>query len=515
MFGWLRPREALSEAEVNRGLKPLLLDAVFAQSMGVLTSGAFLVAFALMMGASLKVIGLLAAIGPIAQILQIPAVFLVDRTRLRKALVVVPVFVARSLWLVIAALPWIVPHESGLAILVVCLFASAGMGSVAGCAFNSWMRDLIPEKIMGSYFAKRMAAAIGVGAVVSLAAAFGVDFFKTQFSEAGVYSILFVIAVGFGTLSTVFLTRVPEPRMAATPSRGLLAVLAEPFKNTRFRSVLFFLGSWSFAVNLAAPFFTVYMLKRLGLSMSLIIVFAVTSQLFHVVFLRVWGRLADRFTNKSVLAVSAPMFMISIVLWPFLTMPERYFLTIPLLVLIHALAGMSAAGVGLCAGNIALKAAPKGSATAYLATNALVAGIASALAPIIAGILADQLAAKELSLTFRWGEIGEGASAFAVPAISLRGLDFLFILSFVLGLYAVHRLLAIQEHGEVEESVVVTELYAQARRMARAVSTVEGLRQLTLFPYEKLKELVTGRPRNTSAIPRDEIEDETDTTPDD
>ena len=64
MFGWLRPKEELSEQEAKRGLKPLLLDAVFAQSMGVLTGGAFLVAFALLLGASLKIIGLLAAIGP-------------------------------------------------------------------------------------------------------------------------------------------------------------------------------------------------------------------------------------------------------------------------------------------------------------------------------------------------------------------------------------------------------------------------------------------------------------------
>ena len=171
-------------------------------------------------------------------------------------------------------------------------------------------------------------------------------------------------------------------------------------------------------------------------------------------------------------------------------MPEPHFLTIPLLVVIHALAGISAAGVGLCSGNIALKAAPKGSATAYLATNALIAGIAAALAPILAGIIGDGLADQELSLTFRWATIERGSEAFVLPAISLRGLDFLFILSFVFGLYAVHRLLAVEEHGEVEESVVISELYAQARRVVRTISTVEGLRQLPLFPYEKLKQML-------------------------
>lgn len=496
VFGWLRPKETLTEAEAVQGLRPLLLDGVFAQTMGVLTSGAFLVAFAFLMGASLKYIGLLAAIGPISQAIQIPAIFLIDRTRLRKALVVIPVFFSRILWLPLAVLPWLVPDRSGLALLLVGLFVSSALGSVAGCAWNSWIRDLVPEQLMGRYFARRMAAAVGIGAVISLVAAFGVDLLKKYFSEKAVYAGLFTVSVVFGMLSTIYLARVPEPRMTGRTTRGMLAVLAEPFRDARFRSLLFFLGTWSFAVNLAAPFFTVYMLQQLQLSMSLIMVLTVLSQIINVAFFSIWGRLADRFTNKSVLAVSAPMFMVSIVLWPFLTMPEAYFLTIPLLVVIHVLAGISAAGVALCTGNIALKAAPKGSATSYLAANSLIAGVAATIAPIIAGIFADGVADQELSLTLRLGAIGETTSEFVLPAINLRGLDFLFVLSFIFGLYAVHRLLAIEEHGEVEEAVVISELYAQTRRIVRTISSIEGLRHLTVFPYAKLRDMLVGRRRN-------------------
>jgi MFS family permease len=481
----------LDEAEVTRGLRPLLFDAICAQSMGVLTSGAFLVAFTLMQGASNKVIGLVAAIGPFTQVLQIPTIFLVDRTRLRKALVVIPVLLSRLLWLPIAALPWMLAPRYRLGFLLVALLVASSLGAVANCAFGSWMRDLIPERIMGRYFARRMAAATAVGAVLSLAAGFGVDVYKQYFKEVTAYGNLFVIGTAFGLLGVYFLGRVPEPRMVPAPGGGLFAVLAKPFKDANFRSLLFFLGSWNFAVNLAAPFFTVYMLKRLNLSMSLIMVLAVASQGVNVLFFRVWGRLADRFTNKSVLAVSGPLFMVSIVLWPFLTMPERYFLTVPLLVVIHVLAGISAAGVSLCAGNIALKAAPKGSATAYLAVNALVGGLAATVAPIVAGVAADGFADQELSLTIKWAS-SQGGS-FLLPAFNLRGLDFLFLISFILGLYSVHRLLAVKEQGEVEESVVVTELYAEVRRVIRQVSTIGGLRRFTLFPYARLKELLVGR----------------------
>jgi len=61
----------------------------------------------------------------------------------------------------------------------------------------------------------------------------------------------------------------------------------------------------------------------------------VISQITNILFLRLWGGFADRFSNKSVLGVSGPLFVVSFLIWPFTTMPEKYFLTIPLLVVIH------------------------------------------------------------------------------------------------------------------------------------------------------------------------------------
>ncbi len=69
-----------------------------------------------------------------------------------------------------------------------------------------------------------------------------------------------------------------------------------------------------------------------------------------------------------------------------------------------------------------------------------------------------------------------------MPTLSVKGLDFLFILAFLLGLYAVHRLLAVREHGEVREKVVRQALFAEMGNMVRQVSTAAGVRQLIVFP---------------------------------
>lgn len=489
MLSFLHPQDSVDRPATDRGLRMLLYDGMFSQTMGVLTGGAFLVAFALLLGASNKFIGLLAAIGPLAQILQIPAIFLVDRTRARKAMVVISSGIGRLAWVGVALLPWIVPAEQRLGVLLLALGAFFALGAISGCAFNSWMRDLIPTDVMGSYFARRMALSIAIGAVLSIIAAIGVDLYRRYLpGEIGAYTILFSAGAAAGMIGLAFLARVPEPRMEPTSDKGLLAVLAEPFGNANFRKLLFFLASWNFAVAFAAPFFVVYMLRRIGLSMTWILSLGVVSMLMNVLFLRVWGRLADAFSNKSVLTVSGPLFMISIILWPFTTLPERYWLTIPLLIAIHALAGVSAAGVSLCSGNLALKSAPKGRATNYLAVNALVSGLAATAAPLLGGLAADALAPHKLDLTFRWTESAANVRQYELPAMSIGGLDFLFVASFLMGLYALHRLLAVREEGEVTEEIVRTEFYSEVRRTVRHVSNIPGLRYLTLFPYAYLKD---------------------------
>jgi hypothetical protein len=55
------------------------------------------------------------------------------------------------------------------------------------------MRDIIPEKTMGAFFAKRMRISTAVGITLSVIAAIYLDFWKKQLpdNELSGYSILF------------------------------------------------------------------------------------------------------------------------------------------------------------------------------------------------------------------------------------------------------------------------------------------------------------------------------------
>ena len=57
---WFKTEQQLGEEQLKSALKNIIKDGVTSQAMGVLTGGAFLVAFAVKLGASNLVIGLLA-----------------------------------------------------------------------------------------------------------------------------------------------------------------------------------------------------------------------------------------------------------------------------------------------------------------------------------------------------------------------------------------------------------------------------------------------------------------------
>ncbi len=471
-----QPRDHLDEAEVQHGLKLLLVDGIASQVMTSLTGGAFLVAYALLLGASNTVIGLIASIAPLTQILQVPAIYLIEITRRRKLLAVVAALFSRTFWLLIAALPWLgaaTDTPMSIPVLMLCLTLYSAFGTVQSCAFNSWKRDIVPEPIMGRYLAKRLTIATALSAVLTLSSGVLIDRGTQLFASAlTLYSALFAVGALFGFIGAGALAKVPEPRMSPRTGDSLVRLLLEPLRDGNFRKLLMFLGSWNFAVNLAMPFFTVYMIKTLELPMAWVIGFSVSSQVANVAFYRIWGRLADRFSNKSVMSVSGSLFIVTIALWTFTTLPGKYVLTLPLLVLIHVLSGVSTAGVNLSAAGLALKSAPKGKATAFLAVNAIISGTAATIAPILAGIASDHFAEEHLSIDLHW--LTGAIERAHITAIDLQGLDFIFVIAFVFGLYALHRLLAVSEQGEVEEDVVIGELYGEVAQLVRKVSNVPG-----------------------------------------
>jgi MFS family permease len=413
---------------------------------------------------------------------------MVEKYRNRRAISMYASAVSRMFLLLIALIPFLFSIETGLIFLIAMLLLHLSFSAIGGCSWNSWMRDLVPEDRLGSFFSKRMSLSMAISIPLSLGAGFYIDYWEKIFPEYELYSYAILFFFGFlaGMLGVYFISTIPEPRMAANGKTDFFKLIAKPFKDANFKNLIMFLGTWNFAINLAAPFFTVYMLKSLDLKMSLVIILMVLSQVINITFFRIWGRLSDRFSNKSVLGVSGPLFIACTLAWTFTTMPEKHILTIPLLIAIHIFTGISTAGVTLASGNIGLKLAPKGEATSYLAANSFVNSLAAGIAPVLGGLFADFFTKSELSLTLNWRSPG---SDLAFRTLDFQQWDFFFFFAFLIGLYSIHRLAMVKEVGEVEERIVINELISEIRREMRNFSTVGGLRHMIQFPLSFIKPL--------------------------
>lgn len=474
-------KERLSSDDIESGLSALVKNGVAAQAMATLTGGIFLVAFALELGASNVLIGVLAALPSLVQLLQIPSIYLVEKVRNRRAIAVWALLGNRLGWLAAVLIPFLFVHRIGIFVLLLVIFNNSVFAAVANCSWTSWVRDLVPQERLGSFFGRRISLCVGVDLLFTLAAGLYLDYWKRNFPELLLYgfSLMFFVGLLLGMVGLLYLAEVPEPEMTRV-ERRFSEMLLRPLRDVNFRNLIVFLGSWNFAVNLAAPFFTVYMLKTLGMEMIWITGLLVLSQVMNLLFTRVWGHVSDRFSNKSVLGMCGPLFIVCILAWTFTTMPDKHALTTPLLIAIHIFMGIATAGVALATWNIGLKLAPKGEATSYLATANLVNALAAGIAPIFGGVLADFFVGRELSWTIHWTS---PVRDFVFRTLNFEHWDFLFFFAFVLGIYSIHRLVFVKEVGEVEEKVVLHELLSEAKMAIRNFSTAAGLRFMVHFPF--------------------------------
>ena len=494
MFNFLKPRPVLTEQETRRSLRYMGWGNLSFGSMWGLGSGGMMAAYALALGANNLQVGILAALPFIAQVTRLPTILLVERFRARKA-VGWPAFAAMQLaWLLLGLVPLIWDTPGNLAVLMAIIFLGVWsiLSSTWAITSNTWLRDLVPPDNMASFFGRRLARITIAASVVGLAGSFFVRWWEGAArpgDEVLAFSFLLIGGVcTFGIFGPFVVSRVMEPMMppAAQSRQSPVKMLLEPVRDPNYSRLLKFLFVWSVTSNLAIPFFAVYMLKVIGLSVPTVMALTVLGQFSNVLFVRVWGGFADRVGSKTVLSLSASLYLLVIIGWVFTTYPERYFLTMPLLVALHLLGGAAASGVTLTLNTLALKVAPEGQSVPFSGVAGMITGLGAGIGPVLGGLIADYLSVRSLDLSVIWSAPG---GMTALPAVSLSGFEFLFGVAFVLGLLSLNLLVPLREEGEISRDDALAELMAGMNPVARAVSSVPGLNMVSSLSYGYLRHI--------------------------
>lgn len=272
--------------------KILLNQAAFWAAYDGLTA-VFLSAFALALGASNTTIGFIGSIPFIALLLtQIPGVQL-SQTMPRRKLYALLASASRLCWIGIIFAPFITTHPLPV-IITFYLFVRLLVG-LSSPAFNTLLADCIEQKRRGAFLSQRFRLIGLFGAVTVLLGGYWLDLFP-ETSTTG-FVIMFSIGILFGLISTVPVYWIHEPRYRDHNHHTIkeFFTLKGEFKKFIGFSVFF-----SFAFNIAAPLFIVYILKTLNVGYHWYAIVAATTTLAKIVSSKRIGQLTDTFGDKPV-----------------------------------------------------------------------------------------------------------------------------------------------------------------------------------------------------------------------
>jgi MFS family permease len=316
-------------------------------------NGAHMTEFLRMLGFNNFAFGLMAALPFAATFGQPIAAILIERTGLRKYQFIYCGTIHRLLWLVVAAIPLIIPLPSRSAVATMLIVVGLGwfLNALATPAWLTWMGDLIPRRIRGRHLATRMRVGRAVQILVVIALGATLDAVTNRSASISaeaqpvlLYAIcaVFAAAALFGATDILLFRKIREvipsqdiPRRPAVeikfpaPQRrtllslgvytgrcfaaGVHQLLLEPLKDRVFRHYVAYGATITFAMCVAGPFFMRNVLENLGFTkLGANSVYMVVGPIVGAVALKGWGKLIDRWGRRPVLILATVCTVFSI-----------------------------------------------------------------------------------------------------------------------------------------------------------------------------------------------------------
>jgi MFS family permease len=245
--------------------------------------------------------------------------------------------------------------------------------------------DMVPLAGRGRYFASRnfvmgvagMATTLGVGALIA------------RMAQPLGYQIAMILAFGIGMISTYSFARLREPfpdtagkavKAVAAERVSLRAYAAEIWQHKSFVMLCATAILWNFSLNIAGPFFNVYMARELNVGPALIAINSTVSTVASMLAQLFVGRLADRWGPRRLQLITGLLIPILPFAWVFINQAWQI---IPVNTLGGALWGI----YGLASFNLLLETTPEAQRARYSALYQVIVTISLAAGAAFGGEL--------------------------------------------------------------------------------------------------------------------------------
>ncbi|MEM2956311.1 MAG: MFS transporter [Candidatus Pacearchaeota archaeon] len=374
--------------EIEKALNYSTKDGIAATVAGG-SGDNFVSAYAVSLGATNFQLGLLSALPTL-----IPVELFTPKAMekfSRKKIVLVGVLIQILMYIMIAGIGLLLFKSPTIAVtLLIALFTiHCSTGLFISPAWNSWMKDLTEKIHIGKYFGARNKI-FGITSIITIILA---GLILDKFKEAGYvflgFTTLFLIAAMGRTISRHYLKKQYEPKLKL--KKDYYFSFWEFIKKTptnNYGRFALFIALLIFSVNIAAPFFTPYMLKVLKFDyFTFTLINLVISGTANLLTMPLWGKFIDKYGCVRTMAVTVWAIPFVPLLW--VISPSVYWLA-----LVQVISGIVWAGFNLASGTFTYVAVSKERMNLCIAYISILNGFAVFLGATIGGILAS------LNITF-------------------------------------------------------------------------------------------------------------------
>lgn len=274
-------------------------------------------------------------------------------------------------------------------ILMICATAFVIGGALPAPAWLSLMSDHLPLNSKGKYFGWRNRILWIVIFVSGLCAGQILQLFKKNILWG--FSVLFGIASLSRFISWSLLIQMHDPKPKNNPTQSDIETADFPKSfpdfvlngfSHNFVRFAFFVFSFTFAVNITAPYLAVYMLRQLHFSYSTFAYVIFSATLASIFGFKIWGELADKFGHLKVTRATTLFISIVPVFW-FISGDPLW------LIGVQIAAGFVWSGFQLCVTTFALSEIPSHIRTRAIGYLSALNGSSIFLGSLLGGVLLD------------------------------------------------------------------------------------------------------------------------------
>ncbi|PIN87219.1 hypothetical protein COV19_00770 [Candidatus Woesearchaeota archaeon CG10_big_fil_rev_8_21_14_0_10_44_13] len=313
--------ERLTEKErkekIKKSLKYSILDGSFYAAM-VGFGESFFSAFAVFLKATNTQLGLLGTLPQtLGSLSQLFSNRLIRFFSSRKRFVLAGVLLEALVFIPIALVFFFGTLRVFHLIFFVCLYWVLGMIIVP--AWSSWMGDLVDEKKRGDYFGRRNRITGMIMLITFLLGGYVLQSYAdgTTRQYAG-FLMIFGIAMLARFVSFIYLAKKYEPEYRIVKKDPFTFMeFVKKASHRNYGLFVIFLCFMNFAVYVATPFFSAYMLYDLKFSYMTYAIISAIAVLVKYLSMPAWGRASDRYGTKKVMTLASYLMPLVPLLWVF------------------------------------------------------------------------------------------------------------------------------------------------------------------------------------------------------